>query len=240
MVYASDCVDCEMVHDNGRQGICIIDFDAGKVVYGQLVKPTRAISANRGLSGYNSEAVAHRCLDTLKFKTKHRPRYGEFRTDYEPIRISHVRTPESCMAAFDQATALATTLVCENEAGIFDVLFTALDYHEFVFGGLVDGRGARRTTSSAQKPENPNLAGATEKKTENSVAPPTPDSNGSTSLPLRTSPLRFSGHSDARSMFTLAARRTECSEERGGKRASRARNGTTRACAWCNPTGVPS
>ncbi|KAN0141756.1 hypothetical protein V8E53_000218 [Lactarius tabidus] len=41
------------------------------------------------------------------------------------------------MAAFGQATAPPTTLVCENDTGILDVLFTALDYHEFVFGGLM-------------------------------------------------------------------------------------------------------
>ncbi|KAN0141447.1 hypothetical protein V8E53_000692 [Lactarius tabidus] len=86
-----------------------------------------------------------------------------------------------------------------------------------------------RTTSSTQKPGNPNLARTTEKKTENSVAPPTPGSNGSTllaavtklnnhlttlhaALPPGTSLPPCSGHSDGRSMLTLAARRTECSE----------------------------
>jgi hypothetical protein len=33
----------------------------------------------------------------------------------------------TCMAAFGQATVPAITLVCENEAGILDVLFKALD-----------------------------------------------------------------------------------------------------------------
>ncbi|KAN0141721.1 hypothetical protein V8E53_000183 [Lactarius tabidus] len=77
---------------------------------------------DRSLSEYNSEAVAHGCIDTLKFKIKHRP------------------SAHTCMAAFGQATVPAITL----------------------------------------KPGNPNPAGATEKKTENSVALPMPDSNSNT------------------------------------------------------------
>ncbi|KAN0141687.1 hypothetical protein V8E53_000149 [Lactarius tabidus] len=133
------------------------------------------------------------------------------------------------------ATAPATTVACANDAEVLDGLVGALDSHEFIFGrlmGLADALGwitPKVVVVVAEKTENQNLNGdAAATKTESSVVPlPAPDdSNGNAlftavtnlnyhlttlhaALPPRTAPLLFLGHSDLRSMSTLAARRAE-------------------------------
>ncbi|KAI9434729.1 hypothetical protein H4582DRAFT_1881782 [Lactarius indigo] len=129
------------------------------------------------------------------------------------------------------ATAPATTIACANDAEVLDGLVGALDSHEFVFGrlmGLADALGW--ITPKAENTENRNPTGAAETKTENVEIPsssPPPDGSGNSlfaavtdlnahltalhaALPPRTALLLFSGHSDPRSMSTLAARRAEC------------------------------
>ncbi|KAH9061888.1 hypothetical protein EDB87DRAFT_383981 [Lactarius vividus] len=126
------------------------------------------------------------------------------------------------------ATAPATTVACANDAEVLDGLVGALDSHEFVFGrlmGLADALGW--ITPKAENVENRNPTGTAETTTENAETPSTADRNGNTlfaavtdlnahltalhaALPPRTALLLFSGHSDPRSMSTLAARRAEC------------------------------
>ncbi|KAN0141726.1 hypothetical protein V8E53_000188 [Lactarius tabidus] len=132
-------------------------------------------------------------------------------------------------------TAPATTVACANDAEVLDGLVGALDSHEFIFGrlmGLADALGwitPKVDAVVAEKTENQNLTGdAAETKTEGLEVPlpPPDDSNGNAlftavtnlndhlttlhaALPPRTALLLFSGHSDPRSMSTLAARRAE-------------------------------
>ncbi|KAH9025150.1 ribonuclease H-like protein [Lactarius hengduanensis] len=116
---------------------------------------------------------------------------------------------------------------CANDAEVLDGLVGALDSHEFIFGrlmGLADALGW--ITPKAENVENRNPTGAAETKTENAETPSSslPDGNSvlaavtnlnahltalHAALPPRTALLLFSGHSDPRSMSTLAARRAE-------------------------------
>ncbi|KAH9037515.1 hypothetical protein EDB85DRAFT_2072974 [Lactarius pseudohatsudake] len=126
------------------------------------------------------------------------------------------------------ATAPATTVACANDAEVLDGLVGALDSHEFIFGrlmGLADALGW--ITPKAENVENRNPAGAAETKTEDAETPSSsspPDGSSvfaavtnlnahltalHAALPPRTALLLFSGHSDPRSMSTLAARRAE-------------------------------
>ncbi|KAH9055829.1 hypothetical protein EDB83DRAFT_2293073 [Lactarius deliciosus] len=131
------------------------------------------------------------------------------------------------------ATAPATTVACANDAEVLDGLVGALDSHEFVFGrlmGLADALGW--ITPKADNVETRNTTGAAETKTDNAETPSAPDFTGNSlfaavtslnahltalhaALPPRTALLLFSGHSDPRSMSTLAARRAEY---QGGQR----------------------
>ncbi|KAH8999593.1 hypothetical protein EDB86DRAFT_2908694 [Lactarius hatsudake] len=127
------------------------------------------------------------------------------------------------------ATAPATTVACANDAEVLDGLVGALDSHEFIFGrlmGLADALGW--ITPKAENGENRNPTGAAETKTENAESPSSSSQDGDgnslfaavtdlnahltalhAALPPRTALLLFSGHSDPRSMSTLAARRAE-------------------------------
>ncbi|KAN0141724.1 hypothetical protein V8E53_000186 [Lactarius tabidus] len=146
------------------------------------------------------------------------------------------------------ATAPATTVACANDAEVLDGLVGALDSHELIFGrlmGLADALGwitPKVDAVVAEKTENQKLTGdAAGTKIESSeVAPPAPDdSNGNAlftavtnlndhlttlhaALPPRTALLLFSGHSDPRSMSTLAARRAEYQASQQGKESGSA------------------
>ncbi|KAN0141760.1 hypothetical protein V8E53_000222 [Lactarius tabidus] len=147
------------------------------------------------------------------------------------------------------ATAPATTVACANDAEVLDGLVGALDSHEFIFGrlmGLADALGWITPKADnvvvGEKAENQNLAGEkADTKTETSEVPlpPPDDNNGNTlftavtnlkdhlttlhaALPPRTALLLFSGHSDPRSMSTLAARRAEYQASQQGNQSGSA------------------
>ncbi|KAN0141439.1 hypothetical protein V8E53_000684 [Lactarius tabidus] len=140
------------------------------------------------------------------------------------------------------ATAPAPTVACANDAEVLNGLVGALDSHEFILGRLMGLADALGYAVVAEKTENQNLTGdAAETKTESSeVTPPAPDdSNGNAlftvvtnlndhlttlhaALPPRTALLLFSGHSDPRSMSTLAARRAEYQASQQGKKSGSA------------------
>ncbi|KAN0141735.1 hypothetical protein V8E53_000197 [Lactarius tabidus] len=128
------------------------------------------------------------------------------------------------------ATAPATTVACANDAEVLDGLVGALDSHEFIFGrlmGLADALGCRRRRRREDRKPTLNRRRGRTKIESSEVAPPAPDdSNGNAlftavtnlndhlttlhaALPPRTALLLFSGHSDPRSMSTLAARWAE-------------------------------
>ncbi|KAI9445645.1 hypothetical protein BJY52DRAFT_1206691 [Lactarius psammicola] len=126
------------------------------------------------------------------------------------------------------ATVPATTVACANDAEVLGRLLGALDSHGFVFGRITPKADADGL-SGAEKARDQNLTGTAETKTENAETQPLPsppDGNSNTlfaavtnldahltalhaALPPRTALLLYLGHSDPRSMSTLAARRAE-------------------------------
>ncbi|KAI9435894.1 hypothetical protein BJY52DRAFT_1207341 [Lactarius psammicola] len=187
------------------------------------------IIEGRGPGGHNPEEDARACIDLLKAKIKNGLMYGEFRADYGPIlaRVARSRSHKS-----------GSNGACTRTSIVLDGLLGALDSHEFVFGrlmglanalGWITPKADADGLAGAEKERDQNLTGAAETKTENAETQPSPsppDGNSNTlfaavtnldahltalhaALPPRTALLLFSGHSDPRSMSTLAAPRAE-------------------------------
>ncbi|KIJ42385.1 hypothetical protein M422DRAFT_31336 [Sphaerobolus stellatus SS14] len=178
----------------------------------------------RGEGGHDPEEDARACIELLKKKMANGPGYGEFKTDQESLleRLSRSTSrfangiPTAVVDYGNPSTwhgAKATiAIACKSDEDVVNGMLEAIPQCQFIFGRFLE------------------LSNALEWTTPKNDSPPVPlpvacsALNGRlaklfAALPPRTALIIFSGHSDPRSMASLAQRKTKFENElRAGKK----------------------